>query len=98
MDSKKVRSPSPQRSLFKTSSLAVPSTTPTKQRAHSQPNIREGLANLNEQLCAAMIGVVLGGGAGGAGAGGAEMAKPKANRASSASPSVVSQLSGSLLS
>ncbi len=63
--------------------LTVPGAK--QQRAHSQPNIREGLANLNDQLCSAMLGMVLGGGAG---------AETSAARASSASPSVVSRVAG----
>ncbi len=64
-----------------------------QQRAHSQPNIREGLASLNEQLCNTMLGVVLGGGGGSQmrSSSGAAVAATAAARATSVSPSVVSQ-------
>ncbi len=39
--------------------LCVVDASATRQRSNSQPNVRAGLANINEQLCAAMLGVVL---------------------------------------
>ncbi len=83
--------PSPPRDAPSLSSslLSVPPPSGKQQRAHSQPNIREGLANLNEQLCATMFGVVLGAKQQ-EGTGAASASSSAAARASSASPSVVS--------